>query len=80
MCRFCVEHGDGKKWYLEASTYAYDLSSDLERGPYILHLPEADLLCRQRPVVVFPPEVHRQQHRLVHLHHHFDELALRELI
>jgi Pyruvate/2-oxoacid:ferredoxin oxidoreductase delta subunit len=36
MCRFCVEHGDGKKWYLEASTYAYDLSSDLERRGYVV--------------------------------------------
>jgi Pyruvate/2-oxoacid:ferredoxin oxidoreductase delta subunit len=36
MCRFCVEHGDGKKWYLEASTYAYDLERDLERRGYIV--------------------------------------------
>jgi ferredoxin len=37
MCQFCVEHGDGKKWYLEASNYAYDLESDLRRRDYIVH-------------------------------------------
>ena len=36
MCQFCVEHGDGKRWYLEASNYAADLSSDLERRGYIV--------------------------------------------
>jgi len=36
MCQFCVEHGDGKKWYLEASNYAYDLESDLKRRGYIV--------------------------------------------
>ena len=36
MCQFCVEHGDGKKWYLEASNYAYDLESDLRRRDYIV--------------------------------------------
>ena len=36
MCQFCVQHGDGKAWYLEASTYAYDLESDLRRREYML--------------------------------------------
>ncbi len=36
MCQFCVEHGDGKRWYLEASNYAADLESDLERRDYIV--------------------------------------------
>jgi NAD-dependent dihydropyrimidine dehydrogenase PreA subunit len=36
MCQFCVEHGDGKAWYLEAATYAHDLESDLERRAYVL--------------------------------------------
>jgi ferredoxin len=31
MCRFCTQHGDGKVWYLQASSYAADLDSDLER-------------------------------------------------
>lgn len=36
MCRFCIEHGDGQKWYLEASTYASDLGSDLRRRGYVV--------------------------------------------
>ncbi len=36
MCQFCVQHGDGKAWYLEASTYAYDLDSDLKRRDYLV--------------------------------------------
>ena len=36
MCRFCVQHGDGKRWYLEASNYATDLESDLARRDYII--------------------------------------------
>lgn len=31
MCQFCTQHGDGEKWYLQASNYAADLDSDLER-------------------------------------------------
>ena len=36
MCQFCVQHGDGKAWYLQASTYAFDLESDLKRHDYLL--------------------------------------------
>ncbi len=36
MCEFCVQHGDGKRWYLEASNYAYDLERDLERRGYLI--------------------------------------------
>ena len=36
MCQFCVEHGEGKRWYLEASNYAYDLDSDVRRREYVL--------------------------------------------
>lgn len=35
MCQFCVQHGDGKAWYLQASNYAYDLQSDLKRRDYL---------------------------------------------
>jgi ferredoxin len=35
MCQFCLQHGDGKAWYLQASTYAYDLDSDLKRREYL---------------------------------------------
>lgn len=31
MCEFCVKHGEGKKWYLNAKNYSADLLSDLRR-------------------------------------------------
>lgn len=36
MCRFCVEHGEGERWYLQAANYASDLESDLRRRDYIV--------------------------------------------
>jgi len=36
MCEFCTQHGDGKKWYLQAENYAVDLSHDLERREYVI--------------------------------------------
>ena len=36
MCQFCVEHGEGKRWYLAARNYAYDLESDLKRREFIV--------------------------------------------
>jgi ferredoxin len=36
VCQFCVEHGEGKRWYLQAANYAYDLESDLKRREYIV--------------------------------------------
>jgi len=35
MCRFCVQHGEGKRWYLNAKNYSYDLQSDVRRREYI---------------------------------------------
>lgn len=35
MCEFCQEHGEGKKWYLQAKNYSEDLLSDLERRSFI---------------------------------------------
>lgn len=31
MCEFCLKHGEGKKWYLEARNYGEDLLSDAKR-------------------------------------------------
>lgn len=36
MCEFCVQHGDGKKWYLRAENYIAELESDLERRDYLV--------------------------------------------
>ncbi len=31
MCEFCVKHGEGKKWYLNAKNYSDELLADLRR-------------------------------------------------
>lgn len=36
MCEFCVQHGDGKTWYLQAQNYAADLSSDAVRREFVI--------------------------------------------
>lgn len=36
MCKFCVEHGEGERWYLQAQNYAYDLESDIKRRTYVV--------------------------------------------
>jgi Pyruvate/2-oxoacid:ferredoxin oxidoreductase delta subunit len=35
MCEFCLKHGEGKKWYLQASNYSEDLMSDIRRRRFI---------------------------------------------
>lgn len=37
MCEFCVKHGEGKKWYLNAKNYSADLLSDLRRRKFVEH-------------------------------------------
>ena len=36
MCQFCIQHGDGKRWYANAANYAQDLQSDLRRRGYMV--------------------------------------------
>lgn len=35
MCEFCVQHGEGKKWYLQAKNYSADLLNDARRREFI---------------------------------------------
>jgi NAD-dependent dihydropyrimidine dehydrogenase PreA subunit len=35
MCEFCHQHGEGRKWYLEAKNYSEDMLSDLKRRRFI---------------------------------------------
>jgi Pyruvate/2-oxoacid:ferredoxin oxidoreductase delta subunit len=35
MCEFCLKHGEGRKWYLQARNYSDDLLSDLRRRKFI---------------------------------------------
>jgi len=34
MCEFCIKHGEGKKWYLNAKNYSDDLLSDIKRRKF----------------------------------------------
>jgi ferredoxin len=35
MCEFCLKHGEGEKWYLQAKNYSEDLLSDIQRLKFI---------------------------------------------
>lgn len=35
MCEFCLKHGEGEKWYLQARNYSEDLLSDLRRYKFL---------------------------------------------
>lgn len=35
MCEFCHKHGEGRKWYLEASNYSEDMLSDVRRRRFL---------------------------------------------
>lgn len=35
MCEFCVQHGEGKKWYLNVNNYSVELLNDLKRKDFI---------------------------------------------
>lgn len=35
MCQFCHQHGEGKKWYLNAKHYSEDLLADMNRRRFI---------------------------------------------
>jgi NAD-dependent dihydropyrimidine dehydrogenase PreA subunit len=35
MCEFCLKHGEGKQWYLQAKNYSDDLLSDIRRRKFI---------------------------------------------
>jgi Pyruvate/2-oxoacid:ferredoxin oxidoreductase delta subunit len=35
MCEFCLKHGEGEKWYLQAKNYSDDLLSDVSRRKFI---------------------------------------------
>jgi len=35
VCQFCHQHGEGKKWYLNAANFSSDLLEDMSRREYI---------------------------------------------
>ncbi|MBP7865596.1 MAG: 4Fe-4S binding protein [Acidobacteria bacterium] len=43
MCEFCIKHGEGEKWYLQAKNYAEDLLSDMKRRRMIEGFSKMDI-------------------------------------
>ena len=37
MCEFCVQHGEGKKWYLQTKNFAEELLNDVAKQ-YIINM------------------------------------------
>jgi ferredoxin len=37
MCDFCIQHGEGEKWYLQAKHYSADLLSDVSRRRFAVN-------------------------------------------
>lgn len=46
MCEFCLKHGEGEKWYLQARNYSEDMLSDLRRLRFLEQF--ADPAWRER--------------------------------
>jgi Pyruvate/2-oxoacid:ferredoxin oxidoreductase delta subunit len=48
MCEFCLKHGEGEKWYLQAKNYADDMLSDWRRRRFMeTFLADPDRLARE---------------------------------
>ena len=42
MCEFCVKHGEGEKWYLQAKNYSDDLLNDARRRKFFEDFSDPD--------------------------------------
>ena len=42
MCQFCHQHGEGRKWYLNAANYSEDLLADRRRREFVRQFPSLD--------------------------------------
>lgn len=47
MCEFCLKHGEGEKWYLQAKNYSEDMLSDLRRRRLIGRFADRQLFRRE---------------------------------
>jgi Pyruvate/2-oxoacid:ferredoxin oxidoreductase delta subunit len=47
MCEFCLKHGEGKKWYLQAKNYSEDMLSDLRRLKFLEKFSDHEALERE---------------------------------
>lgn len=83
MCEFCTQHGEGKKWYVNASNYSNDLLNELERRKFISHfyhetiekgnksLSLLERILRRR---IFLPEALRIRHTRQSKIYHFGQV------
>jgi len=46
MCEFCLKHGEGEKWYLQAKNYSEDLLSDVRRRRFIEEFSDPKAIAR----------------------------------
>jgi ferredoxin len=46
LCEFCIQHGEGEKWYLQAKNYSDDLLSDVRRRKFIEEFTAPEALKR----------------------------------
>ncbi len=46
MCEFCLKHGEGEKWYLQAKNYSDDLLSDIRRRKFIEEFADPEAMAR----------------------------------
>jgi NAD-dependent dihydropyrimidine dehydrogenase PreA subunit len=49
MCEFCLKHGEGEKWYLQAKNYSEDLLSDMRRRKFVEHFASMNTLEQDFP-------------------------------
>lgn len=47
MCEFCLKHGEGERWYLQAKNYSEDLLSDLRRRRFIGRFEDRQFIERE---------------------------------
>jgi ferredoxin len=48
MCEFCIEHGEGHKWYLETKNYGLNLLSDVKKQKAFQKFSEKSLKSRDQ--------------------------------
>src|SRR5512139_1482018 len=47
MCEFCLKHGEGEKWYLQAKNYSDDLLSEVRRRRFIEGFSDPKAMARE---------------------------------
>jgi ferredoxin len=60
MCEFCTQHGEGKKWYLNARNYSTDLLNELERRKFITHFYHETIEKGNRSLNLLEKILHRR--------------------